>query len=87
MTENQTRLKQICIIHSVETLTPTEEGVELNEGYKYEVDGTLPQLADSIAKLAIELDKEPETFSDNAGGLFVSLIVQFYDKLKESDKE
>ena len=83
MTEDRTRLKQICIIHSVETLTPTEEGIELNEGYSYEVDGSLPQLADSIAKLAIELDKEKETFGDNGGNLFIKLIVEFYNNLKE----
>ena len=83
METEKTRLKQICLIHAVEKLSPTEEGIELNEGYSYEVDGSLPQLADSIAKLAIELDKEKEAFGDNGGNLFINLIVEFYNNLKE----
>lgn len=80
--ENNTRLKKICEIHSVEILAPTEEGVELNEGYQYEVNGSLPQLADSIAKMAVEFDNNNDMLGESAGSVFISLIVEYYNRLK-----
>ena len=80
--ENNTRLKKICEIYSVEILAPTEEGVELNEGYRYEVNGSLPQLADSIAKMAIEFDNNNDTLGESAGNIFIGLIVEYYNRLK-----
>jgi hypothetical protein len=80
--ENNTRLKKICEIHSVEILAPTEEGVELNEGYQYEVNGSLPQLADSIAKMAVEFDNNNDMLGESAGSVFISLIVEYYNRSK-----
>ena len=76
------RTKTILNIKVVEKLIPDEDGLNLNEGYEYEVDGALPQLADGIAKMLIELDKD-ETLGDHAGGAFLTLIQQYYSKSLE----
>jgi hypothetical protein len=78
---DQTRKKRILEIDTLETLIPKEEGMELNEGYVYQVEGSIPQLADAIAKLAIEMDKSPD-LGEQGGGSFIALISQFYEKLK-----
>lgn len=75
------RTKTILVVKALEKLTPEENGVELNEGYEYETNGAIPQIADGIAKMAIEMDKLPD-MGQNAGGAFVSLIVEYYTKLK-----
>lgn len=80
MTEH-TRTTTILKIEALENLEPTEDGMDLNEGYSYEVQGSLPQLADSLAKMAIEMDKDLD-LGDNAGGAFVALITQYYEMLK-----
>lgn len=76
------RRARILEIDAIESLTPDENGVELNEGYEYYVDGSLPQLADSIAKLALELDKDAN-MGESGGAAFLALITQYYTKLKE----
>ena len=78
------REKVILTIKSLELLEPTEEGMELNEGYDYEVNGSMPQLADGIAKMAIEMDKQ-EDMGHLAGGAFITLILQFYNKLRDGE--
>lgn len=78
-TENKRNI-EILTVTSIETLTAIEEGVELTEGYTYDVHGSIPQLADSIAKLAIEFDKE---FGDGAGSAFLALMHQYYETNKE----
>lgn len=76
-----TRRRLILEVQAIEILTPQEEGVELNEGYDYKVDGAIPELADSLAKLAVEMDKDPE-LGEKAGGAFLNLIQQYYDMTK-----
>ena len=76
------RRARILEIDAIESLTPDENGVELNEGYEYYVDGSLPQLADSIAKLALELDKDA-SMGESGGAAFLALVAQYYTKLKE----
>ena len=71
------RTKTILVVKSLEVLEPKEEGMELNVGYEFEVDGPLPEVADGIAKMAKELDKMQD---ENAGAYFVELIRQFYEK-------
>lgn len=71
------RTKTILVVKSLEVLEPKEEGMELNVGYEFEVDGPLPEVADGIAKMAKELDKMR---GENAGAYFVELIRQFYEK-------
>lgn len=71
------RTKTILVVKSLEVLEPKEEGMELNVGYEFEVDGPLPEVADGIAKMAKELDKMQ---GESAGAYFVELIRQFYEK-------
>lgn len=78
-----TRKKRICEIDSIENLSPTKEGVELNEGYDYSINGSIPQLADSIAKLAIEFDKNQD-MGEKAGEMFITLIVHYYEQSKNN---
>lgn len=60
-----------------------EDGkVDLNEGYKYSVDAPIPEIADAIAKMALEMDKMAE-LGEGAGGGFIALITEFHRKLKE----
>ena len=79
-----TRTNTILNIKVVEKLIPEEDGVNLNEGYEYDVNGTIPQLADGIAKMAIEMDKQPD-LGDKAGGAFLALIEQYYLKLNSQE--
>ena len=79
-----TRTKLILEVRAIEKLDPTEEGMELNEGYQYEVNGSIPQLADGIAKMALEMDKD-ENLGEAAGGAFLELVNQYYQKLKEGE--
>lgn len=80
------RNKLILQVEAKETLIPGNEGVFLNEGYSYELDGSIPQIADSIAKLAIQLDLDT-TLGDNAGQMFINLIEQYYIKTTQEAKE
>jgi len=82
MKEVSTRTTTILTIEALEQLTPGEEGVELNEGYQYEVKGSIPQLADAIAKLAHEMDKDKD-MGTKGGGAFLALIAQYYKTLDE----
>lgn len=75
------RTKTILNIKVVEKLEPEEEGIELNEGYEYEIEGSLPQLADGFAKMLLELDKD-KTMGDRAGAAFLTLIQQYYIQLQ-----
>lgn len=79
-----TRTNTILNIKVVEKLIPEEEGVNLNEGYEYDVNGTIPQLADGIAKMAVEMDKQPD-LGDKAGGAFLALVEQYYLKLNSQE--
>ena len=78
------RTSEILKISVLETLKPEEEGIELNEGYTYEVNGSIPQLADGLAKMPIEMDKQPD-LGDKAGGAFLALVQQYYMKLNSQE--
>ena len=73
------RTRQILVVRSLEVLTPKQEGIELNVGYEFDVDGPLPEIADGIAKMAKELD-HMEGQTENSGRYFIELIRQFYEK-------
>jgi len=75
------RTKTILEIKVIEKLSPEKDGVELNEGYRYNVDGSLPQLADGLAKLAIEFDNDIK-LGVNVGQAFLVLTAQYYEKMK-----
>jgi hypothetical protein len=82
---NNLTAKTILVIASRPKLTETEndEGLELNEGYEFEVNAAIPELADGIAKLAYEL--EPNGFGEGSGGYFIQLINEYYKKLTSKE--
>lgn len=55
------------------------KGLCLNEGYEFEVNGALPEIADGIAKLAKELPKQG--FGKGTDSYFIQLINQYFNKL------
>ena len=79
--DNKLEAKTILVIMTRPKLIVSDDdtGMELNEGYEFEVNGALPELADGIAKLAYEM--EPNGFGEGSGGYFVQLINEYYKKL------
>lgn len=77
--EKENPAKTILTIATKPKLNPTDDGVELNDGYEYEVNGALPEIADGIAKFAKEL--ENNGFEQGSAKYFITLINQFFDKL------
>lgn len=61
-------------------VTEEADGVMINEGYDFKVSGAIPQLADAIAKLAIELPKNG--FGKDSDDGFIHYINWFYSQLK-----
>lgn len=72
--------KTILVIKTMPVLKARTKGAELNEGYEFEVNGAIPEIADGIAKMAKEM--ENNGFGENSGDYFVELIAQYYRKLK-----
>ena len=79
--ENKLPTKTLLVIKSRPKLSVADDdsGMELNDGYEFEVNGALPEVADGIAKFAHEL--EVNGFGENAGRYFIGLIAQYFDKL------
>lgn len=81
--EKTVREKQILVIKSINTLQDDDEDkdkVTLNEGYSFEVDAAIPELADGIAKLAKEMPANG--FGENSDTAFISLIQEYFNKIK-----
>lgn len=78
------RTKTILVVKVIEKLEPEDDGVTLNEGYQYEVDGAFPQIADGLAKMFIELDKDA-SLGENAGGALLTLVNEYYTKLRTNE--
>ena len=75
--------KQILVIKSINTIETDQDNkdnVNLNDGYTFEVNGSIPELADGIAKFAKELPKNG--FGENSDTGFISLIQQYFNKIK-----
>lgn len=72
----RTKIFEIRTKHS---LTAKKKGVELNQGYEFDVDTSMPELADAIAKFAKELPKNG--FGEDSDRYFITLIHQYFDKL------
>lgn len=53
--------------------------VELNEGYEYDVNSSLPEIADGIAKFAKELPHQG--MGNGSDKYFINLINQYFEKL------
>lgn len=83
--EASVRTHEILVIKSRRSfdVKPDDNSkVELNEGYEFETNAPIPEIADGLAKMAIEMDKMTE-LGENAGTMFLTLIAEFYKKLKE----
>ena len=82
-TEDPLNSKTILVIKSKPKLSVSDndEGVELNDGYEFEVNGAIPEIADGIAKMAVEL--EPNGFGEKSGAYFIQLINEYYHRLTE----
>lgn len=65
------------------SVSEDEKGVELNDGYDFEVNGALPELADGIAKFARELPNNG--FGPDSGSYFITLIGEYYKRLSSTD--
>lgn len=75
--------KTIFVVGRKPLLDATKKGILLNDGYTYTVDGSIPELADAIAKFAIELPRNG--FGERSDSTFIELIKNYYDKLKQGD--
>lgn len=75
--ENKT--SNLLVIKTKNKLKATKKGVEINQGYEFEVDGAMPEIADAIAKFAKELPKNG--FGEHSDTYFITLIKQYFDKL------
>lgn len=82
--DNQLNAKTLLIIKSRPKLTVSEDdsGMELNDGYEFEVNGAIPEIADGIAKFAIAL--EQNDFGKNSSTYFIKLINEYFNKLQNS---
>ena len=58
--DNQLKAKTLLVIKSRPKLSVAEDdsGMELNDGYEFEVNGAIPEVADGIAKFAKELSRK-----------------------------
>lgn len=75
------RDKVILQITARNAIDAQEDGVYLNEGYSFSINGSIPQFADALAKMLIEMNKDPE-FGEKAGDNFLTLLDQYYQRLK-----
>ena len=83
--DNKLEAKTVLVIKARPKLVVDEEsdyGMELNDGYEFEVNAALPEIADGIAKLAIELPKNG--FGEGSDTFFLSLINEYYKRLSSS---
>ena len=74
---------QILSIKRKERLAPTNDGIELSEGYDFDVNSTIMELAYSISELALSMNKE---FGEGSASVFLSLIQEYY-KLSTDNKQ
>lgn len=81
--DNQLEAKTILVIKARPKLSVAKDdsGIELNDGYEFEVDGAVPEIADGIAKFAAELPKNG--FGETSDRYFIQLISEYFNKLKQ----
>lgn len=83
--DNQIKPETIFVIHRRAKLqvSEDEEGMELNDGYDYSLNSPLPELADAIAKFAIELPKQG--IGEGSDKYFIQLINEYFNRLSSTD--
>jgi len=77
--EDTLKAKTILVIKSRPILKAESKGATLNDGYEFEVDGAIPEIADGIAKFAKELPNQG--CGKGSDRYFINLIGQYFDKL------
>ncbi len=75
--ETATRSHSILKVDAIELLEPNPEGMDLNEGYNFVIDGPIPQVADGLAKMMLAMDDD-KSIGNNAGEAFLGLINTYY---------
>lgn len=82
---NEIKPKTLLVIKSRPKLSVSEDenGIELNDGYEFELDGAIPEVADAIAKFATELPNNG--LGPDSGSYFITLISEYYKKLSSTD--
>lgn len=79
--ENKQKTKsEILSIERKFSIEKTKKNVTMNDGYNYVLNAHPIEIADAIAKLAIELDKME---SEKSGELFICLITKYYNENKK----
>lgn len=73
------KAKTILTIKTKPSFKAGNKGLYLNDGYDFEVDGALPEIADGIAKFAKELPKND--FGEGSDSYFITLINEYFKKL------
>lgn len=83
--DNQLKPETIFVIHRRPKLqvSDDEQGMELNEGYDYYLNSPLPELADAIAKFAVELPNQG--MGEGSDKYFVQLINEYLNRLSSTD--
>lgn len=76
------RAKTLLMIRTKPVFNTNEDGMELNDGYDFDMNGALPEIADAIAKFAYALDSNG--FDKGSGAYFVRLISSYFDKLSNN---
>lgn len=72
--------KTLLVIKSHPSLNTNKDGIEVNEGYDFETDGALPEVAHGVAMFAVELEKNG--YGKDSGAYFVYLIGEYFRKAK-----
>lgn len=82
---NEIKPKTLLVIKSRPKLSLSEDenGIELNDGYEFELNGAIPEVADAIAKFAAELPNNG--LGPDSGSYFITLISEYYKKLSSTD--
>lgn len=83
--ENQLKPETIFVINRRPNLTESEDGkgIELNDGYDYSLNSPLPELADAIAKFAMELPKQ--NIGEGSDKYFIQLVNEYFNRLSSTD--
>ena len=73
----------IFVVGRKPIIDASKKGILLNDGYTYDVNGSIPEIADAIAKFAIELPNNG--FGEQSDTMFIQLIRNYYDKIKQGE--
>lgn len=83
--DNQIKAETIFVVHRRPKLKVSDDdtGMELNDGYDYMINSPLPEIADAIAKFAIELPKQG--MGEGSDKYFIQLLNEYFNRLSSTD--